>query len=47
MLEIPYSETDFIGISKDNDDILIPNMSAVLEDFLGDIIHLNGGSTLV
>jgi hypothetical protein len=26
---------------------LIPNMSAVLEDFLGDIIHLNGGSTLV
>jgi hypothetical protein len=42
----PYSETDFIGSSNDDDDILIPNMSAMVEDFLLDINLLNGGSIL-
>ncbi|KAK2447893.1 putative WRKY transcription factor [Trifolium repens] len=39
----PYSEIDS---SNDNDDILIPNMSAMVEDFLLDINHINGGSIL-
>ncbi|WJX27198.1 WRKY transcription factor [Trifolium repens] len=46
-LEIPYSETDFIESSNNDDDILIPNMSAMVEDFLLDINLLNGGSIMV
>jgi hypothetical protein len=46
-LKIPYSETDFIESSNNDDDILIPNMSAMVEDFLLDINLLNGGSIIV
>ncbi|XP_045802660.1 probable WRKY transcription factor 4 [Trifolium pratense] len=45
-LEIPYFETNFIGSYNDDDDILIPNMSIMSEDFLLDFNHLNGSSVL-
>ncbi|PNY17008.1 WRKY DNA-binding domain protein [Trifolium pratense] len=45
-LEIPYSETNFIGSYNDDDDILIPNMSIMSEDFLLDFNHFNGSSVL-
>ncbi|XP_045802658.1 probable WRKY transcription factor 4 [Trifolium pratense] len=41
-LEIPYSEIEFTGSYNDDDDILIPNMSAMLEDFLLEYNHLDG-----
>jgi hypothetical protein len=41
---LPYSETGFIGSFDDNDDILIPNITAWSEDYLMDFNRLNGGA---
>ena len=41
---LPYSETGFIGSFDDNDDILIPNITAWSEDYLMDFNCLNGGA---
>jgi len=42
--KISYSETEFIGSSNDDDDILIPNITAMSEDLLMDFNHLNSGA---
>jgi hypothetical protein len=41
---LPYSETGLIGSFDDNDDILIPNITAWSEDYLMDFNRLNGGA---
>jgi hypothetical protein len=42
--KISCSETEFIGNSNDDDDILIPNITAMSEDLLMDFNHLNSGA---
>ena len=41
--EVPYTSMEFIG-GSDDDDILIPNMTPMLEDFLLDFNHINNGA---
>ena len=41
--EIPYTSMEFIG-SSDDDVILIPNMTPMLEDFLLDFNHTINGA---
>ena len=41
---LPYSEIGFIGSFDDNDNILIPNITAWSEDYLMNFNRLNGGA---
>jgi hypothetical protein len=41
---LPYSETGFIRSFDDDDNILITNITAWLDDYLMDFNRLNGGA---